>query len=521
MSRFNDKRLSPWRALLGFLIVIGLVYIGFTNKKQIVTKTSRPDTVKSWFASYVDVTAKPSFAFEQLGSTNAKNVVLSFIVSHTNDPCVPSWGSSYTLDQAKDSLDLDRRIARLRQQNGEIAISFGGLLNDELANNCSDKTKLKSAYKQVIDRYKIDTIDIDLEQNGLTNQNASSRRAQVIAELQKEYRANNKNLAVWVTLPVAPQGLTKDGTNAITWLLQNNVDLAGVNLMTMEYGNSLSSGMSMADGSIKALENSHRQIQILYKLAGLNLSSQSIWNKIGATPMIGQNSTKGQIFSLEDAKKFSKYTQANGINRMSLWSANRDLKCGDNYVDLTVVSDSCSGVNQQKLEFTSILSTGFEGKISTSSNQKTINEPDAKPENIKDDPATSPYQIWAPDGTYLEGTKVVWRKNVYQAKWWTQGDTPDNPVLQAWETPWELIGPVLPGEKPIKQPTLPNNIYPDWSGDKAYNANDRVIFENIPYQAKWWNKGESPAAATSKASNSPWAPLTQEQINKILENKPN
>lgn len=516
MSRYKDKRLSPWRVILGLSLVAGLVYFGLSNKKQVHPITSVKNSTP-WFAGYVDATAKPIFAFEQLGSTNAKNIVLSFIVAHENDPCTPSWGSTYTLDQANNSLDLDRRIARLRQQNGELAISFGGLLNNELATNCKDLNKLKNAYHTVIDRYQIDTIDLDLEQGGLTNQDANLRRAKVIAELQKEYRSNNKNLAVWVTLPVAPSGLTQDGTNAVTWLLQNNVDLAGINLMTMEYGSSLKNGVSMADGSIDALENTHRQLQILYKQAGIFLSDQTVWGKIGATPMIGQNSTKGQIFTLKDAKTFNAFAKSKGISRMSIWSANRDLKCGDNYVDLTIVSDSCSGVDQQKLEFTSILGVGFEGKISSSSSQKTINEPDAKPENIKDDPTTSPYQIWSPDGTYLEGTKVVWRKNVYQSKWWTQGDLPDNPVLQGWQTPWELIGPVLPGEVPIKQPTLPKNTYPDWSGDKTYNTNDRVIFENTPYQAKWWNKGESPAAASSKASESPWAPLSQAQINKILE----
>jgi chitinase len=117
---------------------------------------------------------------------------------------------------------------------------------------------------------------------------------------------------------------------------------------------------------------------------------------------------------------------------------------------------------------------------------------------------------------------VVWHHNVYQAKWWTQGDTPDNPVLQSWQTPWELIGPVLPGEKPVPQATLPAGTYPDWSGATAYDAGQRVLFNNVPYQAKWWNQGNSPAASSSNPDSSPWTPLTQTQINQIvstLQNK--
>src|SRR5690606_24650640 len=129
----------------------------------------------------------------------------------------------------------------------------------------------------------------------------------------------------------------------------------------------------------------------------------------------------------------------------------------------------------------------------------------------------SPYQIWNEEGAFLEGTKVVWHGNVYEAKWWTQGDMPDNPVLQAWETPWQLIGPVLPNEKPIPQPTLPEGTYPAWSGTVEYETGQRVLYNGLPYQAKWWTMGDSPAGSTANADNSPWVPLTQTQIKKIIE----
>jgi chitinase len=196
-----------------------------------------------------------------------------------------------------------------------------------------------------------------------------------------------------------------------------------------------------------------------------------------------------------------------------MWSANRDRACGGNYVDVQLVSDSCSGVAQDKQAFAVILSEGFEGTISQSAG--VITKADAKKALKPDDPATSPYQIWKETGAYLQGTKVVWKHNVYEAKWWTQGDVPDNPVLQTWETPWQLIGPVLPGEKPIKQVTLPAGTYPEWKGTDAYDTGQRVLFKGVPYQAKWWNKGESPAAASSSADTSPWVPLTQAQINEV------
>src|SRR5688572_20732601 len=141
----KTRRLSPWRVMLAVLIVIGLgagSFFGFQRWQSEQSATSR----KPWFASYVDVTSTPTYAFEQLGTTERKDVVLSFIVSSVAKDCVPTWGGVFTLDRAGDTLDLDRRIARLKQQGGNITISFGGLKNQELASTCDNVAQLKTAY---------------------------------------------------------------------------------------------------------------------------------------------------------------------------------------------------------------------------------------------------------------------------------------------------------------------------------------------------------------------------------------
>jgi chitinase len=510
------RKLSPWRVMLGILILAGLsagaVY-GFHDWQATRVVTSH----KPWFASYVDVTATPTFAFEQMGTTSHKDAVLSFIVSlQGGDGCTPSWGSAYTLDKAGANLDLDRRIARLQQQGGSVAVSFGGLDNTELAVSCTDPVKLYNAYKSVVDRYDVSTIDLDLENKGLKDTAAAARRADAIAKLQTERRKAHKSLAVWVTLPVIPQGLAEDGTNAVSQLLSHHVDLAGVNVMTMDYGNSISDGDSMAKASESALTQTARQLSILYQRAGIHLNDTTVWTKLGATPMIGQNDDEDQVFGVSDAKEFNSFALSHHVSRMSMWSANRDIPCGGNYVSLKVVSTSCSGVSQNKLQFADLLSHGYTGSMDQSAGLVTTSDPVSKASQAKDDPAKSPYPIWTATSAYLEGTKVVWHHSVYQAKWWTQGDVPDNPVLQTWQTPWELIGPVLPNETPVPQQTLPAGTYPTWDGNGKYDTGQRVLFNGIPYQAKWWNEGESPAAAASNPDTSPWTPLTQSQVNDIL-----
>ena len=420
------------------------------------------------------------------------------------------------MDEAASALDLDRRIARLEQQGGKIAVSFGGAFNSELSVSCNDSEKLFDAYKSVIERYGIDTIDLDIERENLQDVDSSLRRAKVIARLQKEYRDNEKDLSVWVTLPVTPQGLTKDGTTVVSHMLSEGVDLSGVNVMTMDYGASKDSSDTMFDASRKALIETHRQLNVLYQQVGIIFSDQSLWRKIGATPMIGQNDVVEEVFVLDDAQKLNAFSLEMGVGRMSMWSANRDVLCGENYVNVKVVSGSCSGVDSPRFAFSQALGDGFDGDIAQSEEIPTAQD---LGDNgvVVDDPERSPYQIWQENGVYPKGVKVVWHGNVYEAKWWNKNDLPDHPVLQAWETPWQLVGPVLLNEEPIAQPTLPKGTYPRWDGEVVYDGGDRVLFDGTPFQAKWWTQGDSPAASSSHPDSSPWISLTQAQIVEILE----
>jgi len=352
------------RALLAllFVAVASLGAILYVNRSphEAAQPTNPP---KPWFAPYVDVTNTPSYPFEQFGSTPHKDAILSFITAATSDPCTPTWGGTYSLDNADKELDLTSRISHLRAQGGDVAISFGGAIGDELASVCTDHHELVSAYKSVVDHYRIAAIDLDLESTGLTDTSTNTRRAKAIAELQTNIRRASGNLAIWVTLPVAPSGLTSDGTNTITTLLNQHVNLAGINIMTMEYGDSRPDSQSMLDASKSALARTHDQILTLYQNAGIPLSSQIAWSKLGVTPLIGRGTFPGEVFTLNDAKDFSAYARSMGVWRTSMWSANRDAPCANASIENELAADSCSGIEQHKFDFAKTLSNGFTGTL--------------------------------------------------------------------------------------------------------------------------------------------------------------
>jgi len=316
---------------------------------------------KAWFAPYVDITSWPIYAVEQLGATPNKLAVISFITPSSSNPCTPTWGGYYTLDTAARDLNLDTRISQLRSQGGNVTVSFGGAVNSELAVACTNQASLAQAYSSVINRYQLKTIDLDLENAGLNDQAAGDRRAKALADVQTAMASKNQHLDIWVTLPVTPAGLEREGTNAIATLLRNKVNLAGVNIMAMDYGSSRAAGQSVLNASTSALDSTQKQVIALYQQAGISLSSEAAWLKMGITPMIGQADVQGEVFTLDDAKNLNAYAQSHKIGRMSMWSANRDVACSGG--PSGTASSSCSGISQNKAAFSATLGAGYANSL--------------------------------------------------------------------------------------------------------------------------------------------------------------
>ena len=132
---------------------------------------------------------------------------------------------------------------------------------------------------------------------------------------------------MWLTLPASPRGLTDAGIAAVEQMLQAGVQLTGVNIMTMNYGASRSSSLDMLEAAKAAAGATHDQLGIVYQRAGINLSREQVWKKIGLTPMIGRNDLPGEIFQLDAARGLRDYAVELGVQRLSMWSLNRDAPC--------------------------------------------------------------------------------------------------------------------------------------------------------------------------------------------------
>lgn len=345
------------RSTLVFLLAAVLTLAACSPGGQPVPEATTDDGGQGpgWFGGYVDVTLTPGYLLRHRPAVQG-TAVLSFVSSDPHRPCEPSWGGTYGLDLANEKLELDAQVESFRKAGGSIGVSFGGQRGTELAVACPDVDSLTGAYAAVIDRYRPDVVDLDIEGAGASDAAAAERRAAAVARLQAA-RPAGEPLRVWLTLPVSRDGLTPAAELSVQTMLGAGVDVAGVNVMTMNFG-PLPAGQSMRDASVQAAEATHRALAALFAKNGLPTGNSAVWYRIGLTPMIGVNDVEGNVLSLADAEALEAFAAERGLGRMSMWSLNRDVACEAPQDGAT---HSCSGVQQEPGMFAEVLGRSFTG----------------------------------------------------------------------------------------------------------------------------------------------------------------
>lgn len=490
------RQLSPLRILIALLLVAGVAFGSYAGVSSRLDRPAAAATV-TWFAPYVDVTLTPTYSFQTPSADPAAQSVLGFVVADPASSCSPSWGGAYTLQQADQTLAVGARIAELSEQGARVVVSFGGRDHTDLATGCQNVQALTSAYAQVVDRYHLHTIDLDVEGTSLDDQAATDRRAQAIRALQVEQARKGSPLGVWLTLPVEPSGLQDNAISVLDAMLAARVDLSGVNILAMDFSHPTT---DMLDDVEKAATAAEAQVSAEFRRYGVVESDAQMWSHVGVTVMIGQNDVAGQQFTVADAQGLVSFAQQVRLGRVSMWSINRDVQCGTTFAQVGLNSNTCSGTSQSRLQFAKVL--GQLGGTIPAPGTAT-----ALPPQPDTNAADAPYPLWSPNASYQSDYKVVRDGYIYQAKWYNAGQDPAQQVQYSWQSPWELLGPVLAGDKAPTITTLPAGTYPTWSSSEEYSAGQKVMFDGLGYQAKWSNQGATPADAVNDPAGSPWQPL--------------
>ena len=313
-----------------------------------------PAATASWpaqfFAPYVDVTLYPAFNLVSATQTQGvKFFTLAFITADSSDK--PAWGgySSYEVNGGAFDMALRQQVAAVRTAGGDVMASFGGAAGQELAQVITSVPQLTAAYQTVVTDYNLTHLDFDIEGAAEADHASIDRRSEALAALQQAQTAAGHPLQIWYTLPVLPSGLTADGLYVLQSALRYGVQIAGVNVMAMDYGDSAAPNPSgqMGQFAIEAAQSTFAQLQTLY---GSTKTSAQLWQMIGVTPMIGLNDDTSEVFDEAAARQLVAFAQQQGMGRISMWSLNRDTTG----TATNSVTNTASSITQQAFDFSHI-----------------------------------------------------------------------------------------------------------------------------------------------------------------------
>lgn len=295
------------------------------------------------FAPYADMLLWPTPNLASIAQqTGVKYFTAAFVVSGA--PCQASWGGVVPVT---DNF-LVPEIDALRAAGGDVIVSFGGAIGVELAQSCTTVAALQAQYQFVIDKFRLTRIDFDIEGGAIGDTASIDRRNKAIAGLQAAARAAGRPLTVQYTLPVLPTGLTFHGVALLQNTVQNNVDLGILNIMAMDYGNSVADPNRMGQAAIDAVNSTFAQMKAAY---GTTKTDAQLRAMQGVTPMIGLNDVVPEVFTLgTDAPMLLNFATTNRLGLLSMWSVGRDKQCPGS----PQVSPTCSGVTQANNAFMNV-----------------------------------------------------------------------------------------------------------------------------------------------------------------------
>ncbi|WBP85988.1 glycosyl hydrolase family 18 protein [Kitasatospora cathayae] len=277
--------------------------------------------------------------------SGAKYLTMAFLQAATKGSCSPYWNGDTSKPVSSSTFGAD--IATIRANGGDVIPSFGGYTADntgtELADSCTDVNQIAAAYENLITTYDISRIDLDIEDNSLTNTAGIDRRNKAIKTVQDWAAANGRNVQFSYTLPTTTSGLADSGLAVLRNAVSNNARIDVVNMMTFDYYDNATHDMA-ADTQTSA-QGLYNQLARLYP----SKSPTQLWDSIGITEMLGiDDFGAAETFTLANATTVYNWAVSKGINTLSFWALQRDNgscpgKGGD---------DSCSGINQSTWDFT-------------------------------------------------------------------------------------------------------------------------------------------------------------------------
>jgi hypothetical protein len=280
---------------------------------------------------------------------------LAFLETLSKTSCTLAWNGS------RSDLETSGRyaddITSLRGLGGDVIPSFGGWSADqggtEIADSCKDVNAIAAAYEDVITRYDVTRLDMDVEGRSLNRPDGIDRRNKALTLVEAWASAQRRPFQVSYTLPTSASGLEPSGVAVLQNAVDNGTRVDVVNIMTFDYYDRVTTDMGAA--AISAANGLLAQLHTLYPAK----TAAQLDAMVGITLMPGLDDypKKTERTTIADAQRVASYATANGFNTLSIWAIQRD----NGGCPGTTGSNSCSGIAQNTWDFSHVLQP-FTGK---------------------------------------------------------------------------------------------------------------------------------------------------------------
>jgi hypothetical protein len=282
-------------------------------------------------------------------SSGARYFTLAFLETLSKTSCTLAWNGSRT-DPVSNGRYLSD-IASLRSLGGDVIPSFGGWSADqggtEIADSCKDVGTIATAYEDVITRYDVSRLDMDVEGRSLTRSDGIDRRNKALKLVEDWAARNGRPFQVSYTVPTSASGLEASGVAILQNAIANGTRVDVVDIMAFDYYDHVTTDMGTA--AINAANGLVAQLHNLYP----SKTTAQLDAMVGITLMPGLDDypKKTEKTTVAHTQQVVDYARANVFNTLSIWAIQRD----NGGCPGSTGSNSCSGIVQNTWDFSHVL----------------------------------------------------------------------------------------------------------------------------------------------------------------------
>jgi hypothetical protein len=277
--------------------------------------------------------------------SGANYETMAFIQAASKGSCTAYWNGDTS--QPLTSATFGSDISAIQAKGGDVIPSFGGYTADdtgtEIADSCTSVASIAAVYESVITTYNVTRIDLDTEDNSLTDTAGITRRNQAIAQVEAWAASTGRTVQFQYTLPTTTSGLASSGLA----VLKNAVAIVSVvNIMTFDYYDGATH--EMGTDAENAATGLYSQLASLYP----SKTPAQLWGMIGITLMPGiDDYGAAETTTVADAANVESWATTKGLAELSFWALERD----NGGCVGTAGSDTCSGIAQNTWDFSHAL----------------------------------------------------------------------------------------------------------------------------------------------------------------------